>query len=288
MKFGAHLSIVGGYDKALDRTLEIGGNCLQIFSTSPRGWSFANVDKQEIKQFKTKKLKLKINPIYFHASYLINLADKSRIGELSKNSLRHELKIASRLGIAGTIVHLGSFKKDLRKESLSYPGFDPYGDLTVKILEILADTPKDTLFIIENAGNNKIGKKLDEIAVIVGQVDDPRVRVCLDICHLYSAGYDLSSEKKLDDFLLAFDTLIGLEKLELIHANDSKDPFDSGRDRHENIGRGTVPIETFGLLMTHPQTKHLPFIIETPGFNDEGPDKKNLDILKNLLNEKTL
>ncbi len=283
MKLGAHLSIEGGYGKALDRIVSIGGNCLQIFSTTPRGWNFANVNKQQLKSFKIKNQKLKIDPIYFHASYLINLADKGKIGELSKNSLVHELKVASTLGIKGTIVHLGSFKKDLRKEPLPYPDFDPYGDLTVKILDILYRTPKDTFFMIENAGNNKIGKKLDEIAVIIGQVDEPRLKVCLDICHLYSAGYDLSSEKKLEDFLLAFDTLIGLEKLELIHANDSKDPFNSGRDRHENLGKGTVPLETFKLLLNHPKTKYLPFIIETPGFDDTGPDKKNLDILKSLL-----
>lgn len=282
MKFGAHLSIEGGYYRALDRLKDIGGNCLQIFSASPRGWNFARISKQEVFNFKNKKEKLRIDHVYFHASYLINLADKGRIGELSKNSLIHELKVAHSLGIKGTIVHLGSFKKDFRRDPLPFPDFDPYADLTVKILDILYKTPKDTFFMIENAGNNKIGKKLDEIAVIIGQVDDLRLKVCLDICHLYSAGYDLSTIKQLNNFLLAFDTLIGLEKLELIHANDSKDPFDSGRDRHENLGKGTVPLETFRLLLDHPKTKNLPFIIETPGFDDEGPDKKNLDILKGL------
>lgn len=284
LKLGAHLSIAGGYDQALDRINNIGGNCLQIFSTSPQSWGFAKIDNETIDKFKTKKQKLKIDPVFFHASYLINLVDAGRIGELSKNFLKHELNIASKLGIKGSIAHLGSFKKDLRKEQpLPYPGFDPYGDLTVKLIEILANTPHDTEFMIENAGNNKIGRKLDEIAVIVGQVKDKRLRVCLDICHLYSAGYNLSTPKLLDDFLLSFDTLIGLENLAVIHANDSRDPFDSGRDRHENIGRGTVPIATFQLLLNHPKTKNLPFIIETPGFDDNGPDKKNLDILKNLI-----
>jgi len=283
-KLGAHLSIAGGYDKALDRINDIGGNCLQIFSTSPRSWGFANCNNDQIKTFKEKKEKLKIEPVYFHASYLINLADKVRIGELSKNFLIHEMKLASRLGVKGTIVHLGSFKKDMRKDMpIPYPGFDTYEYLTIQIIDVLYGTPKDTLFIIENAGNNKIGKQLDEIAVIVGRVNDPRLKVCLDVCHLYSAGYNFSTIKQFNNFLLAFDTLIGLDRLEVIHANDSKDPFNSGRDRHENIGQGTVPIETFRLLMTHPKTKHLPLIIETPGFKDEGPDKKNLDILKKLI-----
>ena len=128
---------------------------------------------------------------------------------------------------------------------------------------------------------------MTEIAKIINQVNNARVRVCLDTCHLHSAGYDLTSLKKLDDFLLEFDKLIGLNKLELIHLNDSRDPFNSGRDRHENIGRGTMGIATFKLLLNHPKTKNSPFIIETPGFDNKGPDKKNLDILKSLLNSKS-
>ncbi len=281
MKLGAHQSIEGGYVKALDRIKNIGGNCLQIFSTSPRGWNYAKIENLQISQFLEKKTKLKIDPVYFHASYLINLADESKVSHLSKLSIMAELNAAEKLNIKGTIVHLGSFKRDITKEIQSN-NIDPYETLTIHIKEILENTPKDTLFIIENAGNKKIGKDLAQIATIIEQVDNERVRVCLDTCHLFSAGYDLSTLKKLEDFLLAFDTLIGLEKLELFHANDSRDPFNSGRDRHENIGKGTVPLNTFKLLLNHPKTRNLPFIIETPGFDDKGPDKKNLDILKSL------
>ncbi len=279
MKLGAHQSIAGGYTEALKRIKNIGGNCLQIFSCSPRAWNFAKIDEKQVSEFLGLKSHLNIAPIYFHASYLVNLGLMGRICELSKQFLVHELKIASKLQVKGTIVHLGSFKKGVENPLFKNEGHE-YDDITINIKEILEKTPKDTLFIIENAGNRKIGKDLAEIATIIGQVNDKRVRVCLDTCHLYSAGYDLSSPKKLDDFLLAFDTLIGLEKLEVIHANDSRDPFNSGRDRHENIGKGMVPIDTFKLLMNHPKTEHLPFIIETPGFDDKGPDKKNLDILK--------
>lgn len=297
MKLGAHQSIEGGYTKALDRIKNIGGNCLQIFSTSPRGWNFAKIDNQQISQFHNLKSQLNIDPIYFHASYLINLADPGRIGSLSKLSLISELSVAPKLKIKGSIIHLGSLKnkKDPKQNSRSLPLWDgrtemvykeiahEYTPLIKNVLEILDKTPEESLFIIENAGNRKIGKNLSEIATIIKQVNDKRVKVCLDTCHLYSAGYDLSSEKKLDEFLLAFDTLIGLERLELIHANDSRDPYRSGRDRHENIGKGTVPIETFKLLLNHPKTRNLPFIIETPGFDNNGPDKKNLDILKSLV-----
>lgn len=273
IKLGAHLSISGGYHKALESIHSKGGNCLQIFSASPRAWNFARPADKDISDFTKTKSKFKIDPVYFHASYLINLAANNRVGQLSKNLLKHELKLAAKLGVRGSIVHLGSFKEDK----------NIYADITSHIKEILVDSPSNTLFMIENAGNNKIGKDLKEIANIMNEVDNPRLKVCLDTCHLYSAGYDLSTSQKLEAFLKEFDSLIGFEKLELFHFNDSKDPFDSGRDRHENIGKGTIPVEEFKLIMTHPLLRHLPFIIETPGFNDEGPDKKNLDILKALV-----
>jgi len=272
MKLGAHLSISSGYANALKNIKNIGGNCLQIFSISPRGWAFAKVDEESINQFTSLKSKLKIDPVFFHTSYLINLADTGRIGQLSKQFLKHELNIAFQYGIKGTIVHLGSFKGNIK-----------YKDLALNIKEILDQTPKNTFFIIENAGNKKIGQNLKEIARIIKEVNNDRVRVCLDTCHLYSAGYDLSTPEKLEQFIKVFDSLIGLEKLELFHFNDSKDPFNSGCDRHENIGQGTIPIDEFRLIMFHQKLKHLSFIIETPGFDQNGPDKKNLDILKSLL-----
>jgi len=273
LSLGAHLSISGGYDKALEKINSKGGNCLQIFSASPRAWNFARPGDKEMSDFTETKSKLRIDPVYFHASYLINLALNNRVGQLSKQLLKHELKLASKLGVKGSIVHLGSFKEDK----------STYIDIITHIKEILAGSPTDTFFIIENAGNNKIGKDIREIATIVDKVNSSRLKVCLDTCHLYSAGYDLSTSQKLDSFLKEFDSLIGLERLEVFHFNDSKDPFNSGRDRHENIGKGSIPTDEFKLIMTHPKLRQLPFIIEVPGFDDQGPDKKNLDILKNLV-----
>lgn len=273
-KFGAHLSIAGGYHNALQKAQEIGGSCLQIFSASPRAWNFARPTNEAIDYFKEEKQRLKIDPVYFHASYLINLADEGRVGQLSKNLLVHELKLASQLGIRGTIVHLGSYK-EIQTES-------KYNTLIKNIASILEKTPKNTLFIIENAGNKKICQRLEEIAQIIKDLRDDRVRVCLDTCHLFACGYDIATKEKFDGFFSKFNSLIGLEKLELFQVNDSKDPFGSGRDRHENIGEGTIPTTTFQLLLNDSRTKKLPFIIETPGFDKKGPDKKNLDILKSL------
>ena len=281
-KIGAHLSIAGGYHQALLRIATIGGNCLQIFSSPPRGWHLATVLPEEKQLFIDTKKKLGIDPVFFHATYLINLADSREIGTKSIQSLTAELGIASQLGVTGSIVHTGSFKKnppavwDVSEDKT-------YSVLINNILTILTQTPKDTFLIIENAGNRKIGQSLDEIHHIVKDVNDERLKVCLDSCHLFSAGYDISSPEKLNVFLTEFDKKIGIEKIVVWHLNDSRDPFDSGHDRHENIGQGSLGVEPFRHIINHPRLRHLPFIIETPGFDGNGPDKKNIDILKSLV-----
>ena len=275
IKIGAHQSIAGGYHEALNRLHNIGGNTLQIFSSSPRGWNFAKVDDKQIKQFLNLKSKFSINPVYFHASYLVNLADEGKIGHLSKLSLIAEMTIALRLQIKGSIVHLGSYK-DQKTDA-------KYKRLIDNIKEIIKKTPKESLFIIENAGNRKIGQTLEEISQIIKDVGSDRIKLCLDTCHLFSNGYKFNNNKELDIFVEKLSDMDLLKRLELWHANDSRDEFDSGHDRHANIGQGKMDIEEFKTLLNHPKTKGYPFIIETPGFNDEGPDKKNLDILKSLI-----
>lgn len=282
MKLGAHLSIAGGYHKALEKIEAIGGNCLQIFSASPRGWNKAVINDEQRQLFLETKKKMGVQDVFFHASYLVNLADDGLIGERSKKSLITELGVASQLGIVGSIVHTGSFKGNL-PAIWDVSQDKKYSVLINNINEVLASTPKDTYLIIENAGNKKIGQNIDEIAVIIRDVDDERLKVCLDTCHLFSAGYDLSTNEKMDIFFNEFEKKIGLQRLVVFHLNDSKDSFASGRDKHQNIGRGTVPINTFKLLLTDKRTKDLPFIIETPGFDGKGPDKKNLDILKGII-----
>lgn len=274
-RIGAHVSIGNGYLKALEKLREMGGNTLQIFSSAPRSWKLPKFEDQDIKKFQEMQKKYDIQPIYFHASYLINLGDFQRVGFLSKKRMITELNIASLFGIQGSIVHLGSFKQEKPN----------YLKLVENIHYILKKTPDETLFIIENAGNRKIGKTIEEIGYIIKLAKDKRIKVCLDTCHLHSAKYDISTKNKLDKFLRLFDKEIGLDRLALWHINDSRDPFGSFRDRHENIGQGTIGLKTFETLLKHPLTKDFPFIIETPGFDNLGPDKRNIDILKRLTKE---
>lgn len=124
---------------------------------------------------------------------------------------------------------------------------------------------------------------MEEISQIVKDVKNPRVRLCLDTCHLFSNGYKFDNNSELISFIDKLEELDLLDKLECFHLNDSRDELDSGHDRHANIGQGKMNIEEFKTLLNHPKTKNYPYIIETPGFDDKGPDKKNLDILKSLI-----
>lgn len=275
MYLGAHLSITGGYHKALESISEKGGNALQIFSASPRFWNSLAVSDEAISLFLETKKRLSIYPVYFHSTYLINLADENMIGEKSTKNLIAELNIASKLNIKGSIVHTGSYKEGKTENK--------YKKLLSNISTILENTASDTVLILENAGNRKIGMQMEELGEIIKIIADKRLKICLDTCHLHASNYNLSTEKKLEEFLEKFDQVIGLDQLELFHINDSKDLFGSLRDRHENIGEGSVGKEVFRLLLNHSRLRDLPFIIETPGFDGKGPDKKNLDILKSFL-----
>ncbi len=292
-KIGAHVTIAGGYTQALHKISAMGGNCMQIFSASPRGWNFAKPTEEEITDFKALKDKLAIDPVYFHASYLINLANSERGGQLAKQLLVNELKIASNLGVRGSIVHLGSFKngsaKSPRGLALSEAEglFDAdkpadYSLLVASIKEILEKTPDDTYFIIENAGNRKIGLKFEEIGKIIKEVSSDRLKLCLDTCHANDAGYDFSTSDKLKEFLQHFNDTIGLDRLEVIHTNDSRNARGSLRDQHANIGEGTIGADVFPLLLHHPKLKKLPFILEVPG-EGSGPTKESIEALKKLI-----
>lgn len=281
MRIGAHLSAAGGYANALTKLEEIGGNCLQIFASPPRNWTNASPTDLQKSEFINLKARFQTDPVYFHATYLINLSDDGRIGESSKSILIDELNLAPKIGVRGSVVHLGSFKEKLPDEEV-FREHPKHKLLLNNLSEVLKNIPNESLLIIENAGTHKIGASIAEIGFLIKSLKDKRVRVCLDTCHLHAAGFDLSNEKQLNQFLEMFDKLVGIENLELFHANDSKDELGSYRDRHENIGDGKVGNEVFINLLNNPNTKDKPFILEVPGLDKKGPDKPNLDIFKSL------
>ncbi|MEK7605249.1 MAG: deoxyribonuclease IV [Patescibacteria group bacterium] len=274
LKIGAHLSIAGGYHNALHKINEIGGNCLQIFSSSPRNWGVQPVSDEQIETFLTERKKYAIDPVYFHASYLVNFADNDRIGKASIQTLIDELNLAKRMNIVGSIIHLGSFKQAEK------PTAKQYDIVFNNVQAVLDSTPEGTYFIIENAGNKKLNWSLSELGFIVRQLNHPRIKVCLDTCHLWGAGCDLSTEDKFKTYFDEFEQKVGMDRLEVFQINDSKDPLGSFRDRHENLGMGQIPEDEFKMLVNSSLTKNKPFILEVPGLDKKGPDKANIDKFK--------
>lgn len=284
LKIGAHVSIAGGYTKVLERIKGMRGNCLQIFSSSPRSWMQPEISEEKRLEFLKYKKELEIDPVYFHASYLVNLADTGHIGNLSKTSLIKDMQTASELGIKGVIVHTGSFKNGTKEQPYTYTLVtkEKYDLLLFNIKEVLEASPKDVYLILENSGTRKIGWDIKELAIIIKSISDPRLKICLDTCHLHAAGFDLTTPDAFNNFLDLFDKEIGLSNLELFHVNDSKDALKSFRDRHENIGKGNVGAGVFYNLLHSKRTRNLPFIIEVPGIEGKGPDKENIEIVRQI------
>ena len=280
MKLGAHVSTSGGLDKAIDRAVEIGCEAIQIFSSSPRGWAFKPVPEGETSAFREKASDAGIDSVFFHAIYLINLGtpDPTML-EKGIQSLISYMHLASEVGAQGVILHPGSHKG---------AGYEAILRQTISSLKhVLDNSPEGPWLTLENTAGmgQHIGARFDELGGIMAGVAEThggRVKVCLDTQHSFAAGYDIATKSGLDAMLAEFDETIGLDNLVAVHANDSKYALGAGVDRHENIGEGYLGIQAFENIMADAAFKDVPFILEVPGVEKKGPDKENLDILKEI------
>jgi len=274
MKIGAHVSTAGGAHKAIDNALEIGAECIQIFASSPRAWAFKPQKPEAIEDFRARSAETGIGPAFLHGSYLVNLGGDPELVEKSIGSLTAHMGAAAELGAKGVIFHSGSNKGK---------GFDAVLDQAVAaITQVLADTSEETWLIIENSAGagNHIGATFEEIGRMIEAVGSERVRVCIDTQHTLAAGYDITTPSGLDSAMSEFDAAIGLDRLVAVHANDSKTELGSGKDRHENIGHGAIGEDGFVNIMAHPAFADVPFMLEVPGMEGNGPDVPNIDALK--------
>jgi len=277
-KIGAHVSVAGGLYKAIENAKKIGAETIQIFGSSPRQWSVKMPDNKEVLLFKEKLKNSNIGPLFIHAPYLVNIATPDdEIRKKSINNLIGQMKIAELISADGVIFHIGT-KKDLsEKEAL-----EKCSD-AIKI--ILKKVPGKSKLIIENnAGEgNKVGTTPREIGKIIKQVNSSRMGACIDTAHSLGAGIikDYTREK-IKIFFDDWEKNIGEEKISALHINDSKAPADSHRDRHENIGLGYIGLKGFKNLAKEKRANKLPWIIEVPGFDKKGPDRKNIKLLKSL------
>jgi deoxyribonuclease-4 len=277
MKIGAHVSGAGGLDLAFGRAEAMGAECFQIFLSAPQRWLDPEIKTDVIERFKANATTTQIGPNFVHGSYLINLgADSSEHLEKSITWLRYGLNSCGKLGIKGVIFHIGSHKGN---------GFDNVKtQVSESIKKILSTTPDNVELILETsagAGGN-IGGTFEELAELIKLSNDKRVKVCMDTAHVFASGVDLRTVAGVEKAITDFDNTIGLDKLVVVQANDSKVDFGSNRDRHENIGEGFIGQEGFKNILANKRLAEVPFILEVPGFKDEGPDKENIDILKKL------
>ena len=277
MKIGAHVSTSGGISKAVARGLEIGCETIQIFGSSPQGWAFKPVAKAEVAAFRQGTAETGLGPVYLHAIYLINLGttDPAKL-EQGVQSLINYMTLAADLDAVGVVFHPGSHL------GVGYEGIFPQA--VAAIQKVLEHSPEGPYLAVENmAGMGQhIGAKFDELGRILKAVASPRLRVCLDTQHSFAAGYDMATREGVEAMIAEFDEAIGLENLVAVHANDSKQPIGCGVDRHANIGDGFIGEAGFEAIITNPAFQDVPFFLEVPGLEGKGPDRHNVDILKEI------
>lgn len=277
-KVGAHVSAAQSIDLSFDRASAMGAECTQIFISPPQRWDQTSHGDEKIKLFKTKAGESGIFPIFIHGTYLINLGTQNKEHlQKSIDWLIYALKVAGELGVEGVIFHLGSHKG---------VGFDQVLSQVVDSLStILSEVEGSPYLILENSAGQgaTLGDNFPELGQILSHVADDRLKICLDTCHAFAEGYDLKTKTGLEKALEEFDKEIGLSNLVAIHANDSKFDLGSNRDRHANIGEGFLGKEGMENIINHPALQNIPFILEVPGFDNKGPDKPNIDILKSLI-----
>ena len=277
VQLGAHVSTSGGIHTAIDRIEEMGGDCVQIFTQSPRTWRPTNHDPANVERFKKRRAEAGIGGVVCHALYLINLASlNDDVYRKSVAALENTMVVAGAIEADGVVFHVGSHQG---------AGFEAGLERVVPALrKALEHTSDGTWLLIENTAGagDTIGRSIDELAALYAALDrHERLGICLDSCHLYASGYDVTNRKELDRVLAQLDELIGLERLRALHANDSKAPLGSNRDRHDNVGAGLLG-EQLGVFLGHPLLQELPAVLEVPGTDGHGPDAEQIRVTKEL------
>jgi deoxyribonuclease IV len=272
--FGAHCS--GGVKKAVDNAEGMGAEVVQLFVQSPRAWRFPDHHPDDIARHKQRREETGIGAVV-HALYLVNLAapDDTIYGK-SVETMRSTVDAACAIDAEAVIFHVGSHLG---------AGFEVGLERVVPALEQVLDRCSETTWLLmENSAGagGTIGRSLDELAIIFDALDrNERLGVCLDSCHLYVSGVDVTDGGALDRLLDDLDDRIGIDRLRALHANDAQAPLGSNRDRHANIGEGLMG-EALGVFLSHPRLQHLPVVLEVPGKDGHGPDADEIRKLRDL------
>ena len=275
MLFGGHCS--GGIKGSLDKAAEMGADAIQLFAQSPRMWRFPEHAEDDLARFRERRRELGLASVLVHALYLVNLAaPDDEIYRKSVETMRSTVRAACAIEADGVVFHVGSHVGS---------GFEAGLERALPALRlVLEECSETTWLLLENSAGagGTIGRSLDELAALADALDGhPRLGLCLDSCHLYVSGIDVTDRAVLDELLADLDGRIGLERLRALHVNDAAAPLGSNRDRHANVLEGELG-EELGVFLSHPSLQGLPAVMEVPGPDNHGPDSGEVRKVREL------
>src|SRR3954469_12429790 len=280
MLIGAHVSTGGGLPNTIERGIECDCEAIQIFHQSPRMWRPTAYANDDFAAFREAMDASSIETVVIHAVYLINAASKEReIRRKSLASLKQALRVGDGIGATGVVLHAGARKGEPHGSSVKRAG---------KVIKEALDGSERCPLLLENTAGTQgpLGKNFDELAELIDAAGGgKRLGACLDCCHLFAAGFDIRSPAALASVTDEHDAKVGAEQLRCIHVNDSKVPFGSNRDHHANLGKGELGPKGLRVFLSEPRFEDLPALIETPGPDGHGPDRREVRAAKRLRRE---
>jgi deoxyribonuclease IV len=274
---GAHVSTAGGIHTAIDRVEAFGADSVQVFTQSPRTWRPTNHDPATFERFRERRAEAGVGAVLCHALYLVNLASPDdELYAKSLATLENTMDVACAIEADGVVLHVGSHLGT---------GFEAALERVLPAVERVLDRCTETTWLlIENTAGagGTIGRSIDELSTLVERLGrHPRLGVCLDSCHLWVSGVDVTDAGAFDALVAELDDVIGLDRLRALHVNDARDGLGSNRDRHANIGEGVLG-DGLGVFLGHPRLQGLPAVLEVPGKDGKGPDADEVRKLKEL------
>ncbi len=273
--------MAGGLASSLERARKIGAEALQVFPSNPRQWRRPGYSAAELRSYRDA-LAREGKPLAVHTVYLINLASPDpELRQKSSRALADALVFGARAGARGVVTHVGSHRGEGFDAALGRVASAAQGALALAAAEAAPEALPRLLLETSAGGTGSVGGTPGELGRLLAELPDT-AGVCLDTAHLFAGGYPIHTRDGCEAFLSELDRRVGLARVGLVHLNDSKSDLVSRRDRHENLGEGAIGRAGLGLWVRHPALRHVPFVLETPGFDQEGPDRKNLARAKRL------
>jgi deoxyribonuclease-4 len=270
MLIGAHVSTSGGLSKAVERGVEYGCTAIQIFNQSPRMWRPTAYDDGDFAAFREAMAASPIDSVVIHAIYLINPGSTDKeLAKKSLDSLAHALRVGDAIGSDGVVLHPGHVKDESYAQTIKR--------IAGTIKKALSASDRCRVLLENAAGRKAVGCEFGQLRDLIDLLDgDERVGVCIDSCHSHAAGYDVRSVEAVTETVDQLDAIVGIDRLHALHLNDSRDEFESHRDRHANLGDGLIGSEGMQAFLSEPRFDGLPLLMEIPGSDKSGPGKKDV------------